>query len=131
MTEHRKHTKRAILLVDHGSRRAAANENLNHVAALVRERAPADIEYVAAAHMELASPTIADGLAECVDAGAGEVIVMPYLLAAGRHATEDIPRMAREAAEAHPGLSVRVTAPLGVHGLLADLVLERVADQRG
>ncbi len=90
---------------------------------LVRERVgPAIV--VEAAHMELARPSIEDGLQACVAAGAREIVVHPYLLAPGRHASEDLPRRVGEVA-ARLGVPVRVTDPLGVHPLLAEVVLER------
>ena len=118
------HDKPAILLVDHGSRRAAANEQLEEIAGLVRAREPGRIVHVA--HMELAPPTIADGVAACVADGARDVVVHPYLLGPGRHSQEDIPALAEEAARDHPGVRVRVSAPLGVHESLVDVILDRV-----
>ena len=114
---------RAVLLVDHGSRRAEANEQLRCVTDLVRHLA-GDSAIVAHAHMELASPDIAAGFAACVEAGADHVVVVPYFLFAGRHATQDIPRLASEAA-ARCGVSHEVTSPLGVHAAIAGVVLER------
>ena len=110
------HDKPAILLVDHGSRRAAANEQLEEIAGLVRAREPGRIVHVA--HMELAPPTIADGVAACVADGARDVVVHPYLLGPGRHSQEDIPALAEEAARDHPGV--------GVHESLVDVILDRV-----
>jgi len=115
---------KAILLVDHGSRLDEANELLVEIARLVQREDPA--YHVEIAHMELAEPTIAQGLAACAAAGAREVTVHPYLLAPGRHATQDIPRLVAEAARRFPGLTCRVTEPLGPHPLLARVVLERV-----
>ena len=43
------------------------------------------------------------------------------------HGAEDVPRLAQEAAERHPGVSVRVAAPLGPHAKLAEIALERAA----
>ena len=117
-------TKPAILLVDHGSRRTEANQQLESIAQAVRDRDPERI--VRIAHMEIAKPTIAEGLAACVSAGAREIVVHPYLLAPGRHSREDIPALSAEAAAAHPGVVVRVSEPLGVHEQLVDVVLERV-----
>ncbi len=117
-------SKPAILLVDHGSRRAEANEQLESIAQQLRDREPERI--VRVAHMEIVSPTIAEGIAACVEAGAREIVVHPYLLAPGRHSREDIPALAAEAAADHPGVTVRVSEPLGVHEKLVDVVLERV-----
>lgn len=116
--------RRAILLVDHGSRRAEANAQLDALAALVRERAPEAT--VRVAHMELAPPTIAEAFEACIQDGAEEVVVVPCFLAPGRHAREDIPRLVTAAA-AHHRARWRVTDVLGAHPLLADLVLVRAA----
>ena len=116
----------AILLVDHGSRRAAANEQLESVADLLRAREPE--RFVAVAHMELAPPTIEHALRACSEARAREVVVHPYFLAPGNHTTHDIPRLVEEAADRLPGLRVRVSAPLGLHEKIVDVVLERVTE---
>jgi sirohydrochlorin ferrochelatase len=121
-------SRRAILIVDHGSRIQEANELLRDVAALVAEVAP-DF-HVEIAHMELASPTIGEGFAACIAAGARDITVHPYLLAPGRHATDDIPRFVREAAVAHPDIEWRVSAPLGVDVRIAEVIVERVAAAR-
>ena len=116
----------AILLVDHGSRLAEANALLEEMANRIRAREPDRI--VRIAHMELARPSIADGIDACVDAGAREIVVPPYLLAPGRHRSEDIPRMVQETARRHPGVDVCVSDPLGAHEKLVDVILERVAE---
>jgi sirohydrochlorin ferrochelatase len=116
--------KRAIVLVDHGSRKTAANEALVEIAALVAARAGEHV-IVRAAHMELAPPTVAEAFDACVAAGATHVDVMPYFLFAGRHATEDIPALAREAASKHPHVTYRVAEPLGIHPALAQIVIDR------
>lgn len=117
---------RAILLVDHGSVKREANEMLADVAALLRRLTKVPIIQIA--HMELAEPTIAQGIAACVEAGATEITAHPYFLAPGRHSTTDIPRMVAEAAKNHPGVRVRVTAPLGLHEKICEVVLERVRE---
>jgi sirohydrochlorin ferrochelatase len=115
---------KAILLIDHGSRRDAANEMMNCMANLVQAMAGPDV-VVRYAHMELAEPSISAGVRACVEAGATELIVFPYMLSPGRHSTGDIPRMVAEAAVAHPDVHVRVTSAFGVHEKLAELILGR------
>ena len=116
--------RRAILLVDHGSRRAQANALLDEVAALVRQRLGTG-SIVEPAHMEIADPTIAQAFARCVDQGATTVIVHPFMLAPGRHVTEDLPRSIADAAEGHNGVVFVMAAPLGSHAGVVDAVIER------
>ena len=115
---------KAILLIDHGSRRDAANEMMNCMANLVQAMAGPDV-VVRYAHMELAEPSIEAGVRQCVDAGASELIVFPYMLSPGKHSTGDIPRMVAAAAADYPALDVRVTSAFGVHEKLAALILGR------
>ena len=113
-----------ILLVDHGSRRAASNALLGEVAERIAAKLP-EGTLIEPAHMELASPTIAEAFDQLVARGASEVVVVPYFLSPGRHATEDVPRLAAEAAARHPEVAHRVAPPLGPHDLLEQLVLVR------
>ena len=115
---------RAILLVDHGSRRDEANLVLDEVASLLRRRRPDWI--VHAAHMELAAPSLDDAFDSCVADGAEEIVVHPYFLAPGRHSTDDIPRLVAAATRRHPQIRVRISEPLGVHDHVVDAVLDRI-----
>ena len=78
------------------------------------------------AHMELASPSIEDGVAACVSRGASHLVVFPYMLAPGRHATRDIPQLTQDIMANYPTVTYRVTEPLGVHPLLATIILDGV-----
>lgn len=82
------------------------------------------------AHMELAEPTIEQGFTSCVEGGASEVVVFPYMLSPGRHSIEDIPEMVAAVAARHPGVSFHVTPAFGVHKKLADLILSRAGIER-
>ena len=115
---------KAILLIDHGSRRDAANEMMDCMANLVQAMAGAGV-VVRYAHMELSEPSIAVGVRQCAEAGATEIIVFPYMLSPGKHSTGDIPRMVAEAASDFPALDIRVTSAFGVHEKLAELILGR------
>jgi sirohydrochlorin ferrochelatase len=115
---------KAILLVDHGSIRKEANDMLIDMANLVQSMA-GDAAIVRYAHMELAEPTIAQGFDNCVEAGATDVVVFPYMLSPGRHSTTDVPRMVREAAASHPGVTFSVTSAFGIEEKLGEIVLAR------
>ena len=115
---------RAILLIDHGSRRAEANALLNEVVDRVKARIGTGA-IVEPAHMEIATPTIAEGFSRCVEQGASLIVAHPFMLAPGRHVKEDLPRLVGEAAASHPGVRFAIAAPLGSHPGIIDAVVER------
>jgi sirohydrochlorin ferrochelatase len=125
MSTNEPEVRTGLVVVDHGSRRAESNAMHEELVAMVADVVPYDI--VEPAHMELAEPSIADAFARCVAAGAERVIISPYFLLPGRHWSSDIPALAAAAAAAHPGVSYLVTAPLGLHPLMAQVVAARVA----
>jgi len=118
--------KRAILLVDHGSRRAEANALLEDVADQIRKRTTETI--VEVAHLEIADPDIGKGIEACVKEGATQIIVHPFFLGPGRHTTEDIPAQVEGARQRHPNVQIRISEPLGSHAGLIDVILDRVSD---
>jgi sirohydrochlorin ferrochelatase len=115
---------RSILLIDHGSVRDEANQMLAGAADLLQQMV-GDAVVVRYAHMELAQPTIAQGFAACVGAGATEVIAFPYMLSPGKHVTRDVPRLVAEAARQFPDVPYRVTEAFGIHEKLAELIALR------
>ena len=118
--------KIGVIVVDHGSRRAESNDLLLAVVALFRQHSGFAI--VEPAHMELAEPSVAAAFDRCVEQGAELVVVHPYFLLPGRHSRQDIPAVAAAAAKNHPGVPFLVTAPLGVHPLMAELMAQRIED---
>lgn len=113
-----------LLLVDHGSRRAESNEQLDVMVDLVRRMVGDEVK-VLGAHLELATPSIAEQVSAMAQAGVTQLVVVPYMLAPGRHAVADIPRLAAEAATAHPHMTVSVGECLGVDDLIAQLAIRR------
>ncbi len=120
----------ALLIIDHGSRKQSANDMLACVVAAVASEAQQTLNvapaprYFRGAHMELASPTIDEVMRELAELGVTDVRAVPLMLGPGRHATEDIPRLVASSAAEH-GMRVSSAPPLGVHRLLAQLILLR------
>lgn len=115
---------RAVVLIDHGSRRDEANAQLDELATRVATRLPDWI--VRIAHLELLPPTLADAIDACVAAGARDIVIHPFFLTPGRHASTDIPRLAAESASRHPGVTLRTSGILGLDEGIIDIVLERI-----
>ena len=117
----------AILLIAHGSRRAAANADLVRLAETVRDRRPDEI--VEIAYLELTEPTIPQGAARCVERGATHVRMSPFVLSAGTHIAEDLTGFQTEFNAQFPGVRFQLCPPLGLHPLLVEALLERLGEE--
>lgn len=116
----------ALLLIAHGSRRAEANADLEYLASVLRHEH--GWQHVQTSYLELCPPTILEGGALCVAAGAECVVLMPYFLSAGVHVVEDLTVAQAELTSRYPSVTFVLAAPLGRHPLLAQIVGERVAE---
>lgn len=117
-------TDSAILLIAHGSRRDTANDDLRQLAAMLSQRCPGEI--IECAYLELAEPTIPQGMQACIERGAKRVRMLPYFLSAGTHVSNDLTRFGREFAQACPGVDVQICPPIGLHDKMLDILVERL-----
>lgn len=116
----------ALLLIAHGSRHAAANDDLHHLAQCMR--ATERFGVVAAAFLELAEPTIEHAAGHCIEKGADHIILLPYFLSAGVHVQRDLQGHRDRLAATYPQASIVLAEPLGRHPLLVDIVLQRACN---
>lgn len=117
---------RALLIVAHGSRRAASNDEVRGLTAGLRPLVLDRFQWVEPAFLELAEPSIPAAIDAAVAAGADEVLLFPYFLSAGRHVAEDIPGIVAERQRAHPDVRLRVMDYLGAAPELLRLIAARV-----
>ncbi|MEA3277312.1 MAG: CbiX/SirB N-terminal domain-containing protein [Pseudomonadota bacterium] len=120
---------RSLLLVAHGSRRAASNEEVRELTSLLAQRARGRFDRVDCAFLELAEPSIPEGVEEAVQAGATEIVVLPYFLSAGRHVSEDIPSEVSGKRTEHPQVRIRIAPYLGRAEGLSEILLELAAER--
>lgn len=114
----------ALLIVAHGSRRPESNDEIRTLASKAAERAGETYGFVGSAFLELAEPSIPDGIQQCIDQGAVAVTIMPFFLSAGRHVVNDVPELVREKQQEHPHIQIRMAPYLGVSSLMPDLILQ-------
>jgi sirohydrochlorin ferrochelatase len=117
----------AVLLVAHGSRRAAANDDLLQLAGALAERRIHEI--VEVSYLELAEPTIPTGARRCVERGARTVLMLPWFLSAGNHVVADLERYRLDLSTEFPNVRFELCPPLGIHPLMVDVVLERLGQR--
>ncbi|MEZ6044409.1 MAG: CbiX/SirB N-terminal domain-containing protein [Planctomycetaceae bacterium] len=116
----------AVLLIAHGSRRQAANDDLIKLADQLR--AEGSYPIVQHAFLELAEPSIPQGAAACVEQGAIRVLMMPWFLSSGRHVADDLEEFCRQFSEEYPHATFTVCPPLGLHPAMLTIIHDRLKE---
>lgn len=116
----------AVILLGHGSRAAGAGDDMEKVAACLRERKAARV--IEVAYMELQDPPFATAMARCAASGAKRIVVIPYFLHMGNHIRRDIPEILAKESAGYPNISVVMGPNLGFDEILVDLVAKRIAE---
>jgi sirohydrochlorin cobaltochelatase len=105
-----RHDREGILLVGHGTRDPGGIAEFHAAAELIQRSS--DGRPVAPCFLELATPSIAEGIEQLAVHGATRIIVVPLLLFSAGHAKRDIPAAVSAAAAGRPELTIQQTAPL-------------------
>lgn len=120
-----KSLRRHCLLVAHGSRLDKSNDEIRALAGLLGDRSDefSQFEY---AILEMAQPSINEGLRRCIAQGANEIVVLPYSLSAGRHVTTDIPEQIEGIKKQFPQVTIRLNYHIGANAGMADFILAHI-----
>jgi sirohydrochlorin ferrochelatase len=122
---------KSLLLVAHGSRRAESNDEVRQLARQLDKQGNGEFGLVACAFLELAEPSIPDGLRAAIRAGATEVTVLPYFLSAGRHVVTDIPAEVNIIRAESPEVEIVLAPYLGASPDVVELLLELASRRDG
>jgi sirohydrochlorin ferrochelatase len=114
----------ALVLIAHGSRRQASNQEVNDLAYRLQQVASDRYQLIEAGFLEIAAPSIPEAIEACIEFGATSVVVVPYFLAAGRHVAEDIPEIVKPVAERHPDVRIRISEHIGLSDAMTRLILD-------
>lgn len=115
---------RAILYICHGSRvKKGQQAALAFIEKTMRTEAAPIQE---ACFLELADPSIAEGVARCIERGATEIVAIPFLLLRAGHANVDIPVELQGAMAKYPDIPVYYGDPIGVDERMVDVLIERL-----
>lgn len=116
--------KNALLIISHGSRRAAANAEVADLTA--RVQASAEGLAVECAFLEISEPTVQQKIDALADSGVTDIQVFPHFLAAGAHVSRDIPREIQAAQEKHPTIQFTQLPHLGALSELPELITQSI-----
>jgi sirohydrochlorin ferrochelatase len=112
-----------LLLIAHESRRQASNDEVRKLTKVLEQYAGDEFSIIECAFLELAEPSIPDGVSACVQKGAESVTVLPYFLSAGRHVVTDIPEELQKAQSQNPQLSIKTAPYLGSAQGINDILI--------
>jgi sirohydrochlorin ferrochelatase len=121
---------KALLLVAHGSRRAASNDEIRALTARIRET-DAQFDHVDCAFLELAEPSIPEGIRAAIHTGARQLVVLPYFLSAGRHVSKDIPDEVNSVRPEYPHVEISLAPYLGASAEIARLLVMQASEAIG
>lgn len=113
----------ALLVIAHGSRRTQSNDEVRAIADRLRDRCGDDYPIVEACFLEIAEPSIPDGIKCCASQGADRIIILPYFLNSGRHVVEDIPEIVNGVRDQYADVDIRIAAHLGASDRMLDLLM--------
>jgi sirohydrochlorin ferrochelatase len=119
---------KALLIVAHGSSRAFSNEEVRQLTEKMTTEAQGHFNAVRCAFLELAEPSIPDGLRGLINDGFDDIIVVPYFLSAGRHVAEDIPGEVKTIATEYPDAKINIAPHLGVASGVIKILLGQALD---
>jgi sirohydrochlorin cobaltochelatase len=118
---HQAETASALLLVGHGSRDADGQREFLEFASRVQQAA--GDRPVIPCFLELAEPTIPQGVARCLALGYRDITAVPVLLFAARHNKRDVPAEFDHVRQHHPDLHIRYGRHFGITTEIVDGLL--------
>ena len=116
--------KKSLLIVAHGSRRNASNDEVKEIAEMITENFDNRFYSVDVAFLELAKPSIDDAIECLVKDGVQRIMVVPYFLAAGTHVVNDIPKIIEKAIHKYPEVKVSLSEHIGSSPMMTDLIMQ-------
>lgn len=120
---------KALVLVAHGSRRQASNDEVITLSKRIEEQMKSEYPIIETGFLELAQPLIPKAIDQCVKQGATDVCVVPYFLSAGTHVQEDVPAEVDKARQLHPYTPMQVLPHIGGSAMMIELIRQSVVNR--
>jgi sirohydrochlorin ferrochelatase len=115
-----------IVVFGHGSSVSSANDAVRVVADNAARAGSWPLYETAFLECD---PKLAEAVCKLAEAGAGEVLVLPYFLTLGIHLQRDLPKLVDELS-ARYGIPIRVAPPLDGHPGLEKALVDRAVEAR-
>lgn len=116
--------KKALLLIDRGSREEDVKDELHAICSLAKERG--SYYFSNYAFLEVTPPYIEEGINSCIKQGAEFVTIMPYFLYPGMKLKVAVKQSEEIASKL--GLNYAITECLNYHTTFVDVVKDRISE---
>ncbi len=114
--------RKALLIVDRGSREPDVRQELQEICSIAKRRA--GYNHADYCFLEVLPPFIGEGINKCVASGASFITVMPYFLYPGMKLKDTVKQCARIGKDRK--LQMAITKPLSYHPMMAQLIVDRI-----
>jgi sirohydrochlorin ferrochelatase len=114
--------KKALLIVDRGSRDPDVRLELKAICSIAKRKARYD--YTNYCFLEIMPPFIEEGVRKCVDNGADFITIMPYFLYPGMKLKDSVKQSAKIGQIKN--LKMAITKPLCYNTIITDVVVDRI-----
>lgn len=102
---------KAIILFGHGSRTPEYVVPFERIRDAMLASQPGAL--VELGFLELSRPSFDEAIECLASRGATKVSVVPIFIGPGRHVLKDLPQLAADAMDRHPGLEILLASPIG------------------
>ena len=116
----------ALLLIAHGSRNAAANDEVVTLTAQLAQAPVLQARFacIRCAFLELCAPDIPTLSTQLYQQQCSRQLWFPYFLVAGKHVVRDLKRYQQQLHHEHPQLHITLTSHLGASTLLLQCIIQ-------
>lgn len=118
--------RRALLIVDRGSREPEVNQELSEMCSLLKQKG--NYDYSDYCFLEVLPPYIEEGIRKCVQNKSVFITIIPYFLYPGLKLKETVKQSAIICR--NQKLRIGIAKPLCYHYLLSELIIERVTEAK-
>jgi sirohydrochlorin ferrochelatase len=118
--------KKALLLIDRGSREPEVRDELSEICSAVKDRGQYD--YCDYCFLEVVPPYIEEGIRNCVKSGSVFITIVPYFLYPGLKLKETVKQSAIICKDQK--LRIGISKPLCYHDLLTEIIVKRISETK-
>ena len=114
--------KKALLIIDRGSREADVRDELQDICSIAKRKGK--YHYADYCFLEVLPPFIEEGIKKCVENGADFITVMPYFLYPGMKLKDSVKKSAKIGKIRN--LKLVIAKPLSYHSMMTEVVIDRI-----